>query len=173
MFKNIFFLGGIHGVGKGTLCTSIKNQLEIEHLTASELLKWDEVNVDPKNKLVVDIPSMQNRLILGLHQRVKPDRKYLLDGHFCLFDSLGKVEHVPFSTFSKIDPVLISVLTAKPEIIVKRLSERDDKPYDLQIIHHMQEEEIAYAKSIANQLDVPFLLIDADSQVLVDLIKDT
>lgn len=170
MFNNIIFLGGIHGVGKGTLCSKLKNQLDIEHLTASELLKWTEVNEDPKNKLVADIPSMQDRLIQGLHQRIQSNRKYLLDGHFCLFDSLGKVEHVPFDTFSKIDPILISILTAEPEAIVQRLTARDGKPYGLKVIEQMQEEEVTYGKWVANQLNKPFLLIEEDIQPLVNAI---
>ncbi|MGX7835966.1 AAA family ATPase, partial [Campylobacter fetus subsp. venerealis] len=74
MFKNITFLGGIHGVGKGTLCSKIKKQLDIEHLTASELLNWKEVNEDPKNKLVADIPDMQDRLIHSLRLKVEQGR---------------------------------------------------------------------------------------------------
>lgn len=171
MFQNIIFLGGIHGVGKGTLCSKVKKVLEIEHLSASELLKWAEVNADSKNKLVADIPSMQDRLILGLHQRVEQNRKYLLDGHFCLFDSQGKVEHVPFDTFSKIDPILISVLIAEPEAIVQRLTERDRKAYDLQLIRQMQEEEITYGKWVADQLKKPFLVMEEDEQILVDAIN--
>lgn len=172
MYENIIFLGGIHGVGKGTLCLKIKKELEIEHLTASELLKWTEVNTDPKNKLVADIPSMQDRLIQGLELRVVPTRKYLLDGHFCLFDGLGNVEHIPFATFSKIDPILISILTEEPEIIVQRLTLRDNRPYDLPLIRQMQVEEITYGKWVADQLKKSFLLIKSDDQVLLNAIND-
>lgn len=172
MYGNIIFLGGIHGVGKGTLCFKIKKELEIEHLTASELLKWTEVNTDPKNKLVADIPSMQDRLIQGLELRVVPTRKYLLDGHFCLFDSQGNVEHVPFVTFSKINPILISVLTADPETIVKRLTERDGKSYSRQLISQMQEEEVTYGKWVADQLNISFLIIEGDDQKLINAINE-
>lgn len=173
MFQNIIFLGGIHGAGKGTLCSKVKEVLDIEHLSASELLRWTEVNTDPKNKLVADIPSMQDRLILGLHQRVEPNRKYLLDGHFCLFDSQGKLEYVPFDTFSQIDPILISVLTAEPETIIQRLTERDGKAYDIQLIRQMQEEEITYGKWVAGKLNKPFLLMEGEEQVLIDAINTT
>ena len=37
--KNIIFIGGIHGVGKGTLCEKVCNDLNIRHLSASEVLK--------------------------------------------------------------------------------------------------------------------------------------
>lgn len=172
MHGNIIFLGGIHGVGKGTLCFKIKKEVEIEHVTASELLKWIEVNTDPKNKLVADIPSMQDRLIAGLHQKVEPGRKYLLDGHFCLFDSQGNVEHVPFVTFSKINSILISVLIADPETIVKRLTERDGKSYSRQLISQMQEEEVTYGTWVADQLNIPFLIIEGDDQKLINAINE-
>jgi len=40
MNKEIIFIGGIHGVGKGTLCKRIASDLNIIHLSASEVLKW-------------------------------------------------------------------------------------------------------------------------------------
>lgn len=170
MNSKIIFIGGIHGVGKGALCSKIKNQLDIEHLTASELLKWTEINEDPKNKLVADIPDMQERLIHALKPRVEQGRKYLLDGHFCLFDSQGSVNRVPFATFSGINPILISVLVTDPEIIVQRLTARDGKPYELKVIQQMQEEEVTYGKWVADQLGKPFLLVEEDIQPLVNAI---
>ncbi|WP_339880564.1 ATP-binding protein [uncultured Algoriphagus sp.] len=171
MSSSIIFIGGIHGVGKGTLCSKIKDQLDVEHLIASELLKWTEVNKDPKNKLVADIQDMQDRLIHELKLRMEQGRKYLLDGHFCLFDSQGIVNRVPFATFSGINPVLVSVLITDPEIIVKRLTARDGKPYELKVIQQMQQEEVTYGKCVADQLGKPFLLVEKDVQPLVNAIS--
>lgn len=39
MKNDIIFIGGIHGVGKGTLCKRIESELGIIHLSASEVLK--------------------------------------------------------------------------------------------------------------------------------------
>lgn len=172
MFQNIIFIGGIHGVGKGTLCSKVREVFEIEYLSASELIKWAELNSDPKNKLVTDIPSMQDRLIQELHHRVEPNRKYILDGHFCLFDRYGNVDQVPFSTFFQIDPILITVVIAEPEAIVQRLNDRDSKFYDLQMIRHMQDEEISYGKSVSRRLNRPFLVVEGDEQVLVEVINN-
>jgi adenylate kinase len=66
MFKNIFFIGGIHGVGKSTICQQVCREMNIEYLSASELLKWGEINDDVKNKNVEDITytkSVNNGLI--------------------------------------------------------------------------------------------------------------
>lgn len=38
MNKGIIFIGGVHGVGKGTLCKRLASDLKITHLSASEVL---------------------------------------------------------------------------------------------------------------------------------------
>ena len=52
--KNIIFIGGVHGVGKGNICQNIKLNLNIIHLTASEVLNWKDIS-DIENKFVQDI----------------------------------------------------------------------------------------------------------------------
>ena len=39
----IIFIGGIHGVGKGTICKEIASKTDIIHITASEIIKWNEI----------------------------------------------------------------------------------------------------------------------------------
>ena len=56
--KNIIFIGGIHGVGKGTLCEKVCNDLNLQHLSASEVLKWEEIS-EKENKLVKDFSKFQ------------------------------------------------------------------------------------------------------------------
>jgi broad-specificity NMP kinase len=45
----IAFIGGIHGVGKSTICRQICSELNLEYLSASELIKWADLNEDAKN----------------------------------------------------------------------------------------------------------------------------
>jgi adenylate kinase len=71
MFVNIVFVGGIHGVGKRTIWQYICHELNMKYLSASELLRWEDINEDAKNKKVKDIPLTQNRLVLGLSNRIK------------------------------------------------------------------------------------------------------
>ena len=80
--NNIIFIGGIHGVGKGTICKEIVSKTDLIHITASEILKWNEIN-SSDNKLVQNISSTQERLIYGLKNLIENDKQYLLDGHFC------------------------------------------------------------------------------------------
>lgn len=37
--SNIIFIAGIHGVGKSTLCKKLSSRYNIEHYSASELIK--------------------------------------------------------------------------------------------------------------------------------------
>ena len=171
MYQNIIFIGGIHGVGKGTTCTKIQQFLPVEHLSASEVLKWSEVSPDISNKLVKDISDTQDRLIRGLQKKVNPYKKYILDGHFCLFDSNGKVNPVPLDTFLQISPVLVSVITSDPEIITKRLEDRDGRKYHISTIKKMQNTEIEHAQLVAERLKVSFIELSDDVSILIDKIK--
>ena len=55
--KNILFVGGIHGVGKGTICNRIEKFITIETVSASDLLKWSEVVKDSRSKTVQNIAN--------------------------------------------------------------------------------------------------------------------
>ena len=159
MYHNIIFIGGIHGAGKGTVCSRIQKQLGIKHLSASEVLKWAEVSPDISNKLVKDIPDTQNRLILGLEKLINPKEKYLLDGHFCLFDSNGVTQKVSFKTFQKIAPKAIAIVTTEISKVANRLKRRDGKDYNQNLLDEMQNIERGHAISVAKELSVPFFEI--------------
>jgi len=49
--RNIIFIGGIHGSGKGVICENIVENSNLIHLTASEVLKWHELS-SQANKVV-------------------------------------------------------------------------------------------------------------------------
>lgn len=149
----IFFLGGIHGVGKGTLCKSFGSRLNIECLTASKLINWAELNEDPINKSVSNIGFTQERLIVALNSYCEENRTYVLDGHFCLLDKNNEPTGVPEEVFIKINPEVLLLITAPVQIIKHRLEKRDRKSYDVGLIERMQEFEISYARSISNLLN--------------------
>ena len=161
--SKIVFLGGIHGVGKNTMCTLIKQGMDIIHLTASDLIKWSEISPDVNNKEVGDVDETQNRLIAALRGTIEPSKEYILDGHFCLLRPGGDISRVPFETFRAINPCAIAVMTEKPSIISKRLSLRDNKEYSVDLIRAFQQEEISWAKEVASKLNIPFLEIHGNN----------
>lgn len=78
MYNNIIFIGGVHGVGKGTICQKIKEKLDFTHLSASEVLKWDDFKNEKGDKRVENVSTTQQRLIENLKNIVNPQKKYLL-----------------------------------------------------------------------------------------------
>lgn len=158
MQNNIIFLAGVHGVGKSTMFASALKNLPVELLSSSELLKWTEIS-SVENKKVADISATQNRLIEGLRNAIDYDKRYVLDGHFCLLNGAGVVERIPFETFRAINPAGIVVLTDNPGQIVRRLKNRDKALYSSAMISSFQTEEVAYAKEVSDVLSVPLLEI--------------
>lgn len=154
---NLVFIGGIHGVGKSTICKKICVETNLIHITASDVLKWDELS-KPDNKKAINIKDTQERLIGGLN-RIIDNRTYLLDGHFCLFNAKGEVERIPKETFEKINPMLVAIVIDDVEQIQERINKKDNRLYDIETLEKMQITEIEYSKYIALVLNVPLIEI--------------
>lgn len=169
--KNIIFIGGIHGVGKGTVCKEIASKTDLIHITASEILKWNEIS-SSDNKFVNNISSTQERLINGLKNLIKNDKQYLLDGHFCLLNSNGIPCKIDEETFDNINPKIISIVIDDIEKIVNRLEKRDKKKYDIKILNELQKMEIEYAKYLSKKYSIPYIEIkNNDYKSLLNSIK--
>lgn len=152
--RKLIFVGGIHGVGKSTICLKIVDSIkEVYGCTASDIIKGEN-NWQHSGKSVEDVTVNQNFLINGL-SRIRA-KNILLDGHFVLIDKSQTIVPVPFDTFKQMVPVLIIVITDKIEDILNRLVKRDNKLYDLTFLKKMQEMEIETAKRTAQQLSIPF-----------------
>ncbi len=164
----IVFVGGIHGVGKGTICKALAEEFDFLHLSASQVLKWNEIN-DAKNKKVKNFATTQERLITNLNLIIEPNKKYLLDGHFTLLNSDGQPEKIDESTFDGIQPKSIILLTCEPEIIYKRLKQRDNSIYKLNILEKMQKMEIERANYISERLNIPlFTVVDGETSSIFE-----
>jgi len=156
--SNIIFIGGIHGVGKGTICKEIASKTDLIHITASEILKWNEIS-SSDNKLVNNISSTQERLINGLKSLIKNDKRYLLDGHFCLLNSNGIPCKIDEDTFDSINPKIISIVIDDIGKIVDRLEKRDNKKYNIKILDELQKMEIEYAIYLSKKYSIPYIEI--------------
>lgn len=152
-FNNITFFGGIHGVGKSTICKKICNQLNINYLSASEVLNWNKLNSDLQNKKVDDIFHTQELLINGLDKYIENDKKYLLDGHYCLLNKHDQITKLPVETFKRINPISLYIIINDVAIIKSRLEARDNKAYNYDILSRMQDLEIEYATELSKELN--------------------
>lgn len=174
MFNGVTFIGGIHGVGKSTVCQNICHELNMEYLSASELLKWREINEDSSNKKVKDIPDTQNRLIGGLRNTVQKGKFYLLDGHYCLLNSNNEVINIPLDTFRQINPIALNIIIGDITEIKKRLEMRDNKSYDFNLLDHLQNSELTYAKSLSKILGLPLNIgTQNDYAEMISLLRKT
>lgn len=156
--RKLLFVGGIHGVGKTTMCRTACVDLGLVYLSAGELIKQNkarraEVDLD-LDKRVFDVNSNQDALTLELDSIARPGKSYLLDGHFTLFGSQDQVERVPPGVFQKIRPRALIVITDDPVEISKRLLARDARSYDPTLLARMQHTEIQHALSVAGTLRI-------------------
>lgn len=156
--NNIIFIGGIHGVGKGTLCKKICADLGLQHLSASEVLKWDEIS-EKKNKIVADFSLSQNRLIRNLQQHIDVKCKYILDGHYSLLNSSRTPERIEFKTFELLNPFALSIVVDDVQEIKYRLEQRDKREYDYELLSKFQQIELQYSIDLARKLKKPHLIL--------------
>lgn len=154
MQGNIAFIGGIHGVGKSTICRQICDEVKLDYLSASKLIKWKAINEDIQNKKVRNITATQERLILGLVNSIKYDKFYILDGHYCLLNRENKIVNIPLDTFKLINPFSLNIVLGDIIEIKNRLEKRDNRPYDQELLTRMQENELNYAIYLSKTLGI-------------------
>ncbi len=165
--KKIIFIGGIHGVGKTTICKHLAKEISITHYSASDLIRKFANSEINNNKRTTNIKGNQNLLLQAIQQIAPKESKILLDGHFCLLNSQGKVTQIPPQTFKDIAPCLLIMCTAPPEEIANRLERRDGYRPDIEGLKAFQKAEIEYAVEIKKLLGVSLFVITTDK----DLIK--
>ncbi len=154
MFDNIVFIGGIHGVGKSTICRQICARTKLKYLSASELLRWKEINSEAENKKVTNIPATQDRLMIGLANSIERNKFYLLDGHYCLLNNQNEIVNVPLDTFRQINPISLNLIIGDITEIKNKLEKRDNIVYDQDLLRSMQESELYYANHLSKTLGV-------------------
>ena len=154
----IIFVGGIHGVGKSTICAQACFKNGFIHLIASDLIqKFDSESLLQKksDKKVANVQENQDKLLAGLQISIQEGCRYLLDGHFCLFGSGREILNIPIAIFKQINPHELVVLTDSPSAIQKRLKARDSKNYYQHILQQMQDREIKHAENVGKALNIP------------------
>lgn len=158
--KKIFFISGIHGVGKTTFCKTIQKTISIKHYSCSSLIKENssyievskEVDKENKNQQVL-IESLRN-----IH-----DEKLLLDGHFCLIDKSGSIFKIEDKVFESLNLSAIILLLCEEKVICDRLKSRDGTTYELELIKKLQKAEKQSAKRLSTKLNIPLIYFKTDS----------
>ncbi len=162
--RDIVFVGGIHGVGKSTLCTHFNNSLGISHYSASDLIKKKNRELVNSSKTVTNVSGNQNVLIEAINEYVVED-KFLLDGHFALFNADQEVIQIPLSTFETLSPVGIVLLVDDVKAIVKRIENRDNIKHSLSKYESLQSVEIETARTVADKFNIPLFIHDVNNEL--------
>ncbi|WP_102504712.1 ATP-binding protein [Salinivibrio kushneri] len=146
------FITGIHGVGKGTLCLELKDELQANVYSCSELIK-KKYNYVEYSKLVTDAERKQLALINGLSEL--KGKRILLDGHFCLLGRNNNIIELKFDTFEAINPDKMVLVTCDEQVIFKRLMDRDGKSIDANQLKLLQQHEISRARIFSKKNGIP------------------
>ncbi len=152
---SVFFVGGIHGSGKSTLCRQLSVPLQADHLIASELIEFTPDPHDLTRKGVVNVAQNQDRLLRALSQRKHVRPNVLLDGHFSVFDRTGRIVRIPVSVFREINPAALLLVEAEPSKVRARLGRRDRRTYDLDLLTRLTSEERFHARDVSRELGIP------------------
>ena len=169
----LIFVSGIHGVGKTYFCDRIKEKLNIQSYSASQLITAKRNEEFSANKFVSNIDDNQNLLVAAVEELRKQEKEFILDGHFCLLNETGKITRIPLNTYMVLRPDVIILLTEKSEIIADRRLRRYNVHQDVSEITAFQEEEKNYAKEIAEQLNISLMVSQGkdDLERIVNYIK--
>ncbi len=100
-------------------------------------------------------------------------QNFILDGHFCLLNALGEVQHISYDIFTMLRPDAIVLLTENPEIIASRRRKRDGIEVAVEGIEHFQREEWLYADEVARDINVKHFVSEGAKDLIraIDFIK--
>lgn len=159
--SSFIFLGGVHGVGKTTVCDRIFTNVGYHCVTASALIKAHGVHSD-QNKRVESVADNQEALIEQFDIERQGYTHLLLDGHYCLINKNDEIEPVEVEVFDQISPDVFFLLKDCPKKILARLKKRDGTRWNQSLVEGFQETEERHAQSIADQLGIPLYIISSE-----------
>lgn len=161
MYKNIIFVGGVHGAGKSSICNEIIQKTDFLHIIASDIIRTTSEEI--KSKIVRNISKNQSLLLEGLKKVINSQKKYILDGHFCLRNKQNLIEKLPLTVFKQISPIGLILIKSNATSIVKRLQKRDNLQYNNDFINNWQRIELEHAKYISESLNIYLEIFENDN----------
>lgn len=171
---SVIFLAGVHGVGKGYLGSLVSGSLDIQHLTASQLIREEKGLASwRRDKAVTDADDNQSALIRALERKRESERTLLLDGHFVLRASNGDVIRLEQGVFADLKLAGAILLCDAPEKIAERLLLRDGVYTSPDSIEVLAAEEEAHAREVCGALGISLKVLVAPTEVcLAEAIRD-
>lgn len=158
--RTILF-SGVHGVGKGFFLDKVKENIRYYNVySASNLIEKYQPSTDAGYKKVSNVKNNQDVLIRAIKEaKVNDKNDFILDGHLCIFNAEGKVEHIPEYFFAEAQINGIILLQDEAQIVCDRINQRDFNKISVNDIKCMQEEEQKYADELKDKLQIEYKII--------------
>lgn len=156
---SMLFVGGIHGVGKSTMCRKAFGPLGYQCETASSLIAAHGKRID-NEKRVINVSDNQFALLKQLQIAKKQYCRLLLDGHFTLINIQGQIEPVDTTVFEAMKPSRLILIKGDTKEISRRLRARDSKNWDQSFLAKFQNAEEEHARYIAEKIQVPLHIFE-------------
>ena len=160
----VVFVGGIHGVGKSTLCKAFSLTSGVLYVTASSIIRAaSEEAASAQGKVVRDVNANQALLVAGFAKLRDSSaaQAMLLDGHFTLGTHDGTIERIPSKVFSALRVSSFVCLQDAPGEIASRLLARDGSVQSVAGLSAFQDAELEHAAAVSNELGVPLTVVQA------------
>lgn len=163
---HVLFVGGVHGVGKTTLCEHYVETHGVMHKSSGQLIKEMRHSSAPTSSKAVNDIHANQRLLIDAVKRIRSAGKtLLLDGHFALLDTHHNPKPLSTEVFSALGIDSVAVVFDTPKAIASRLAARDGHGMLAKDIETLQEMELLRAAQVARELCVPFVKIKSADTV--------
>lgn len=160
----IVFVGGIHGVGKSTLCERIAAKSNVLHVKASSLIRDSSRNADTQDqKSVQDVAANQAILVARFREVMNSctARAILIDGHFALGKPDGTTERVATEVFAALHVSSLVCLQDAPGSVAARLRARDASAPEESYLALLQATELEQAANVSQALGIRLTVVNA------------
>ncbi|EGH8510157.1 AAA family ATPase [Salmonella enterica] len=159
----LIFIAGVHGVGKGHLCSLAEKETGVIHVSASDLIKNNSQLTFDNTKFTATPDKNQRILLAAIKDLKNKETNILLDGHFSLINNIGEVENLKITVFNEMQLDGVILITEPPEIITQRLLSRDGVKisYNLEQLIKSEKENAIH---ITNELKIPLIILNSPSK---------
>src|ERR1700749_3158889 len=119
----IVFVGGIHGVGKSTLCERLASSEDVLHVKASSLVRGTTPSTHPPSEKAVQDVGANQAVLLARFEEVLATctaKAILIDGHFALGRHDGTIEPIAVDVFAALRVSTLVCLQGSPGLVASR-----------------------------------------------------
>lgn len=159
----LIFIAGVHGVGKGFLCSLAEKEFEVTYASASNLIKENSNITFDSTKFTATPDKNQTILLAAIDDLKNKNSNILLDGHFSLINKDGDVNNLKIEVFKEMKPDGVILISEPSEVVIERLLSRDgvSSSYDITKLINSEKDN---AIKITSELEIPLVILESPSK---------